>query len=71
MVADVRFIVAMRARVRVALRLASKAGHATDTLQHYYTRLRDRKPPVPTELYAEMAQIVSPPRFLVLDGERE
>jgi hypothetical protein len=42
----------MRARVRVALRLASKAGQTTDTLQGYYQRLRAKRP-VPTELYAE------------------
>ena len=38
----------MRARVRVAMRLASRSGQPFDTLQRYYTRLRDRRP-VPTE----------------------
>jgi hypothetical protein len=71
MAADARSIVAMRARVRVAMRLASKAGQTTDTLQRYYARLRDRKRPVPTALYAEMAQIVPPLRVLVLDGDRQ
>jgi hypothetical protein len=70
MAADGRSKVHMRARVRVALRLATKAGQPSETLQRYYTRLRDRRP-LPTELYAEMAQIVPPLRFLVLDGERE
>jgi len=61
----------MRARVRVAMRLASKAGQPSDTLQRYYTRLRDARRPVPRALYAEMAQIVPPLRFLVLDGDRQ
>jgi hypothetical protein len=71
MTADVRSIVAMRARVRVAMRLASKAGQKIDTLQRYYVRLRDRKRAVPTARYAEMAQIVPPLKVLVLDGDRE
>ena len=70
MSADARSTVQMRARVRVAIRLASKSGETTDTLQRYYMRLRDRRP-LPTALYAEMAQIVPPLRFLVLDGDRQ
>jgi len=52
------------------MRLALKARQRIDTLQRYYMRLRDRRP-VPTALFAEMAQIVPPLRFLVLDGDRE
>jgi hypothetical protein len=61
----------MRARVRVALRLAAKSGATTDTLQRYYARLRDTRRQLPGSLYAEMAQVVPPLRFLVLDGDRE
>jgi hypothetical protein len=71
MKADPTAIVEMRARVRVAMRLASNAGQTTTTLQHYYTRLRDTRRPVPTKLFAEMAQIAPPLRFIVLDGGRE
>jgi hypothetical protein len=71
MAADTRSVVKMRSRIRVAIRLAAKSGETTDTLKRYYARLSDSKCPVPTELYAEMAQIVPPLRFLVLDGNRE
>jgi hypothetical protein len=71
MAADTRSLVQMRFRIRVAIRLAAKSGETTDTLQSYYARLSDSKRPVPTELYVEMAQIVPPLRFLVLDGNRE
>jgi hypothetical protein len=45
--ADRRSVIQMRSRVRVAIRLASKAGQTTDTLQRYYARLRDTRRPVP------------------------
>jgi hypothetical protein len=61
----------MRARIRVAIRLASNAGQTTDTLQRYYARLRDKRRPVPEKLFAEMAQIVPLLRFLVLADDRE
>jgi hypothetical protein len=70
MAADKRAALQMRARVRVAMRLASRTGEPSDTLRRYYARCRDRRP-VSAELYAEMAQFVPPLRFLDLNGERE
>jgi hypothetical protein len=53
------------------MRLASKAGQTTGTLQRYYDRLRDTRRPVSAKLFAEMSQVVPALRVLVLDGDRQ